>query len=307
MPWLVGGAADLSPSTKTMLDDRGRRRLRARTATAAATSISASASTAWPPAPTAWRSAACAPTSAPSWCSATTCSPAIRLAALMGLPVTFVFTHDFIGLGEDGPTHQPIEQLAALRAIAGHARAPPRRRQRDGRGLARRSWRRTAPPASSSRARRCRRWTATTLRRRDRRRPRRLCAGRRRGRAAAGDPDRHRQRGVALRRGPERPRRPRASRARVVSMPSWELFEAQPPGLSRPGAAAGGRRPASRSRPARRWAGTAMSGPSGEIIAMRRFGASAPIKDAAAALRLHRRTMFGRRPRSARGTGDERR
>ncbi len=43
--------------------------------------------------------------------------PAIRLAALMGQPVTYVFTHDSIGLGEDGPTHQPIEQLAALRAI----------------------------------------------------------------------------------------------------------------------------------------------------------------------------------------------
>ena len=40
----------------------------------------------------------------------------IRLAAVMGIPSTFVFTHDSIGLGEDGPTHQPIEQLAALRA-----------------------------------------------------------------------------------------------------------------------------------------------------------------------------------------------
>src|SRR5262249_23620408 len=43
--------------------------------------------------------------------------PAIRLAALSQLPVTYVFTHDSIGLGEDGPTHQPIEHLAALRAI----------------------------------------------------------------------------------------------------------------------------------------------------------------------------------------------
>jgi len=43
--------------------------------------------------------------------------PAIRLAALMGQPVVYVFSHDSIGLGEDGPTHQPIEQLAALRAI----------------------------------------------------------------------------------------------------------------------------------------------------------------------------------------------
>jgi len=45
--------------------------------------------------------------------------PSIRLAALMALPVVYVFTHDSVGLGEDGPTHQPIEQLAALRAIPG--------------------------------------------------------------------------------------------------------------------------------------------------------------------------------------------
>src|SRR5262249_25840558 len=45
------------------------------------------------------------------------CRPAIRLAALMGLRVVYVMTHDSIGLGEDGPTHQPVEHLAALRAI----------------------------------------------------------------------------------------------------------------------------------------------------------------------------------------------
>ncbi|WP_435736046.1 transketolase [Cellulosimicrobium sp. PMB13] len=45
--------------------------------------------------------------------------PAVRLAALMQIPSTFVWTHDSIGLGEDGPTHQPIEHLAALRAIPG--------------------------------------------------------------------------------------------------------------------------------------------------------------------------------------------
>ena len=45
------------------------------------------------------------------------CRPAIRLAALMGLRVIYVMTHDSIGLGEDGPTHQPVEHLAALRAI----------------------------------------------------------------------------------------------------------------------------------------------------------------------------------------------
>ncbi len=45
--------------------------------------------------------------------------PAVRLAALMELPVVFVWTHDSIGLGEDGPTHQPVEQLASLRAVPG--------------------------------------------------------------------------------------------------------------------------------------------------------------------------------------------
>jgi transketolase len=45
--------------------------------------------------------------------------PAVRLAALMEIPVVFIYTHDSIGLGEDGPTHQPIEQLATLRAVPG--------------------------------------------------------------------------------------------------------------------------------------------------------------------------------------------
>src|SRR5205085_5859027 len=45
--------------------------------------------------------------------------PSVRLAALMQLPVTYVWTHDSIGLGEDGPTHQPVEHLTALRAIPG--------------------------------------------------------------------------------------------------------------------------------------------------------------------------------------------
>ncbi|MFG2908223.1 transketolase [Kitasatospora sp. NPDC048286] len=51
--------------------------------------------------------------------------PAVRLAALMKLPVTYVWTHDSIGLGEDGPTHQPVEHLAALRAIPGLAMVRP--------------------------------------------------------------------------------------------------------------------------------------------------------------------------------------
>ncbi|MBB1158644.1 MULTISPECIES: transketolase [Amycolatopsis] len=51
--------------------------------------------------------------------------PAVRLAALMELPVIYVWTHDSIGLGEDGPTHQPVEHLASLRAIPGMSVARP--------------------------------------------------------------------------------------------------------------------------------------------------------------------------------------
>lgn len=51
--------------------------------------------------------------------------PSVRLAALMNIPTTFVWTHDSIGLGEDGPTHQPIEHIAALRAIPNFATVRP--------------------------------------------------------------------------------------------------------------------------------------------------------------------------------------
>src|SRR5205807_7617589 len=47
------------------------------------------------------------------------CRPPIRLAAIMEIPIIHVFTHDSIGVGEDGPTHQPVEHLASLRAIPG--------------------------------------------------------------------------------------------------------------------------------------------------------------------------------------------
>ena len=69
----------------------------------------------------------------------------IRLAALMELPSIFVFTHDSIGLGEDGPTHQPIEQLAGLRAMPVLRVIRPGRRERDRARLALRD-RRDRPP-----------------------------------------------------------------------------------------------------------------------------------------------------------------
>ena len=77
----------------------------------------------------------------PYWSSFLTFSDyargAIRLSALMEIPVLHIFTHDSIGVGEDGPTHQPVEQLASLRAIPGPARVPPGRRQRGDRDVAR--------------------------------------------------------------------------------------------------------------------------------------------------------------------------
>ncbi len=61
--------------------------------------------------------------------------PAIRLAALMGMRVIHVMTHDSIGLGEDGPTHQPVEHLAIAARDSEPARVPARRRRRDRGGL----------------------------------------------------------------------------------------------------------------------------------------------------------------------------
>ncbi len=63
------------------------------------------------------------------------CRPSIRLSALMGQRVIYVMTHDSIGLGEDGPTHQPVEHLASLRADA-RPSGLRRRRCRDARMLA---------------------------------------------------------------------------------------------------------------------------------------------------------------------------
>jgi transketolase len=118
VPWLVGGSADLSPSTKTRLvfegagdfqdDFRAGRNLHF------GVREHASAAFANGMAVTKLR---------PYWSGFLIFSDyargAMRLSALMEIPVIHVFTHDSIGVGEDGPTHQPVEQLAALRAVPG--------------------------------------------------------------------------------------------------------------------------------------------------------------------------------------------
>jgi transketolase len=117
-PWLVGGAADLSPSTKTDLtfeeagnfeaESYGGRNLhfgiREHAMGAIVSGLSLSKLRAY---------------GSTFLIFSDYMKPAIRLGALMRLPNIFVYTHDSIGLGEDGPTHQPVEQLVALRSIPG--------------------------------------------------------------------------------------------------------------------------------------------------------------------------------------------
>jgi len=118
LPWLIAGSADLTDSTSVRLDldgavdfepghEEGRQLhygIREHEAAAISNGLSLCKLR-------------------PLWSTYLTFSdyarPAIRLSSLMELPVIHVFTHDSIGLGEDGPTHQPVEQLASLRAVPG--------------------------------------------------------------------------------------------------------------------------------------------------------------------------------------------
>uniref|UniRef100_E6PSR9 transketolase n=1 Tax=mine drainage metagenome TaxID=410659 RepID=E6PSR9_9ZZZZ len=126
MPWLLGGAADLAPSTKTHLTfdfagdlqppsdhtDRahayaGRNLhfgVREHAMCAVANGLSLSK---------------LRPFAASFFVFTDYCRGAIRLSAMMGIPVIYLWTHDSISMGEDGPTHQPIEQLASFRAMPG--------------------------------------------------------------------------------------------------------------------------------------------------------------------------------------------
>ncbi|QDL06773.1 transketolase [Brasilonema octagenarum UFV-E1] len=118
IPWLIGGSADLAPSTKTRLTfdgagdfsagDRSGRNfhfgIREHAMAAILNGLSLSK---------------VRPYGSGFFIFSDYCRPSIRLSALMEIPVIYIFTHDSIGVGEDGPTHQPVEQLASLRAIPG--------------------------------------------------------------------------------------------------------------------------------------------------------------------------------------------
>ena len=118
IPWFLGGSADLGPSTKTFLTFEGAGDfqaaspngknfhfgIREHAMAAIVNGLSLSKLRAF---------------GATFFIFSDYARPAIRLSALMELPTIFVFTHDAMGDGEDGPTHQPVEHLASLRAIPG--------------------------------------------------------------------------------------------------------------------------------------------------------------------------------------------
>jgi transketolase len=118
MPWIVGGAADLAPSTKTRLSFADAGTLTAKTPGGRTMhfGVREHAMGAIVSGMTLSKLRAFGST---FLIFSDHMRPAIRLAALMKAPVFYVFTHDSIGVGEDGPTHQPVEQLASLRAIPG--------------------------------------------------------------------------------------------------------------------------------------------------------------------------------------------
>jgi transketolase len=118
VPWLIGGSADLAPSNKTLLvfadagdfeaGNRPGRNLHFGVREHAMAGVLNGL-------------ALCnlRPYGGTFLVFSDYARPAIRLSALMGLPVIYIFTHDSISVGEDGPTHQPVEQLSSLRAVPG--------------------------------------------------------------------------------------------------------------------------------------------------------------------------------------------
>jgi transketolase len=202
--------------------------------------------------------------------------PAIRLAALMALPVIYILTHDSIGVGQDGPTHQPVEQLAALRSVPDLLTFRPA----DANEVAH-SWRAIVglnQPACLVLTRQA----VPTLDRgvyAD-------AAGVARGAyVLAGDPDANPAL-ILIATGSEvalciavfETLSAEGVAVRVVSMPCWELFESQDQGY-RDSVLPPGVRARVTVEAAAPLGWDRYAGASGTIIAMRSFGASAPIGD----------------------------
>lgn len=276
IPWLVGGAADLAPSTKTLFTFDGAGNLepgqpggrnlhfgiREHAMGAAVNGLVLSHLRAF---------------GSTFLIFSDYMRPSMRLAALMRVPVFYVFTHDSIGLGEDGPTHQPVEQLAALRAIPHMIVLRPAdanevcESYRVIMGL-------KDQPASLILSRQ-----ALPVFDRNRYAP---AVGLARGAYVMADPEQGDPQVILIGTGSEvqicvkayEQLRQEGIRARVVSMPSRELFEQQDEAYR-----ASVLPPHVRARVTVEAAAPLgwerYAGASGTIIAMREFGASAPFKD----------------------------
>ena len=272
-PWLLGGSADLAPSNKTLLDGEasfeagsyGGRNMHYGIREHSMGSISNGLAV-----------SGLRPYTGTFLTFSDYMRPPMRLAALMENPVVFLFTHDSIGLGEDGPTHQPIEQLAGLRAIPGMSLVRPC----DANETAE-AWRvilaQTHRPA-------CLILTRQKLPTLDRARlaP---AAGLANGAYVLGDAQGGAPEVILMGTGSEvflcveayDRLTAEGVKARVVSMPAWDLFEKQdqayrdsvlPPQVTA--------RVAVEAAAVLGW--DRYVGPRGEVIGMRSFGASAPIK-----------------------------
>ena len=274
-PWLMGGAADLAPSTKTRLtfdgtgdlsaENHGGRNLhfgvREHAMGAIVNGLSLSK---------------IRPFGSTFLIFSDYMRPAIRLSALMEVPSIYIFTHDSIGVGEDGPTHQPIEQLASLRAIPGLTTIRPA----DANEVVE-AWRvimqlRHEPVALVL--------TRQALPTFDRSKVA-PAAGVARGAYVLADPPDGAPQVLLLATGSEvslcvaaRDQLARDGiRARVVSMPSWELFEKQPREYREDVLP-----PTVTARVSVEQAGTLgwsrYVGPGGICLGMKTFGASAPLQ-----------------------------
>jgi len=276
LPWLLGGAADLAPSTKTRLtfqgagdferDDYGGRNFHFGIREHAMGSICNGLAL-----------SKLRPFGSGFLIFSDYMKPPIRLGAIMELPVIYAFTHDSIGVGEDGPTHQPVEQIAALRSIPGLIVLRPG----DANEVAE-AWRVALSLKHEPACLILSRQNLPTL---DRTRyaP---ASGVKRGAYVLADARNGKPEIILMATGSEvglcvevyEKLAAEGVAARVVSMPSWELFEQQddayrgsvlPPDVTR--------RVAVEQASTLGW--ERYTGLRGTIIGMRTFGASAPLKE----------------------------
>jgi len=275
VPWLIGGSADLAPSNKSRLtfdgagdfsaDDRAGRNLhfgvREHAAAAAANGLALCKLRAY---------------QAGFLIFSDFQRGALRLSALMELPLIHMYTHDSIGVGEDGPTHQPIEHLASIRAMPGVIDMRPG----DGNEVAE-AWRMLMPIRHEPVALMLSRQPLPTL---DRSRYA-SAAGVAQGAYVLADPPEGEPEVILIATGSEVSMTVAAYeqltadgiKARVVSMPSMELFDKQPASyrdqVLPPSVTARVSVEKGTTFGWDRWVG-----PTGAIIGMSTFGASAPLK-----------------------------